>query len=138
MKRWLLFRSLLVTATSLTLPAPAPAASPRAPEDYPQIRRELRIGADVLRAALDDAVPESRRVVDVETGYLAGQGVLVIVDLVSPWLRIDGRSIDIAPEITGLERIPDMVHEILTELNLGLPRHQVEDLEVTSRQRCPA
>jgi hypothetical protein len=111
------------------VPAAATAASARTPEDYAKIRRELRIGADVLRAALANAIPQSQRVVNVEAGYLAGQGVLVIVDLANPWFRFDHRSIDIDPEITRLEHIPDMVHDILADLNLGLSRHQVEDLK---------
>ena len=131
---------LVALVTGVGAPAAAPAASPREPDEYGQIRRELRIGSDVLRAALADALPESRRVLDVEAGYLAGQGVLVVVDLGSPWFRVGGRGIDVDPDLTSLEQIPAMVQEILDELNLGLSRHQVEDLkelrEIREAQRA--
>jgi Spy/CpxP family protein refolding chaperone len=128
MRRWLLAAAVLLNAATAA-PSAATAASARTPEDFAAIRREMRIGADVLRAALANALPESRRVVKVEAGYLAEQGVLVIVDLASPWFRFDPRSIDIDSEFTHLEHMPDMVQDILGELNLGLSRHQVADLK---------
>ena len=67
--------------------------------------------------------------VGVEAGYLAAQGVLVIVDLASPWYRLDARDVDLAPELSSLEQIPDMVHEILAEMNLGLSRGEVAELQ---------
>jgi len=128
-----MLRSALAALVLLTVAAAtsgaAPAAGSREPDGYRQIDRELRIGADVLRAALADALPESRQVLEVEAGYLADQGVLVIVEMASPWFRIDGRRYDVDPRITSLEQIPAMVQEILGELELGLAPEQVEDLK---------
>lgn len=116
-----------------------PAAG-RTPEADPELRRELRIGGDVLRAALTDMLPEPRRVVAVDAGYLAGQGVLVVVDLASSWLHPQITRPEMDPHITRLEQIPDMVHDILEDLNLGLSRHQRQDLhelrEIRDAQRA--
>ena len=111
------------------LPAGVAAAGDRAPQGYDDLGRQLRLSGNALRAALDDALPDGVRVVGVEAGYLAGQGVLVIVDLASPWYRLDGRDTDLAPELSSLEQIPDMVHEILTEMNIGLSRGEVAELQ---------
>lgn len=107
----------------------AEATPSNPPGGHTTLRRELRIGADVMRAALTDLLPESRRVAEVEAGYLAGQGALVIVDLASPWFGLDNRRLDTNAGIAGLEDIPDMVHDILRELNLGLSSRQVEELD---------
>lgn len=112
-------------AAAATGSAPLHAAAP----DFEQIRRDLRIGADVMRSSLLEVMPESRQVVELEAGYLEGQGVLVIVELAGPWLRLDGRRIELREELTSLEQIPEMLQEILTEVDLGLPREQVATLE---------
>ena len=123
MIRWCLL------AVFALLPAGVAAAGDRAPQGYDDLGRQLRLSGNALRAALDDALPDGVRVVGVEAGYLAGQGVLVIVDLASPWYRLDGRDTDLAPELSSLEQIPDMVHEILTEMNIGLSRGEVAELQ---------
>ncbi len=118
----------LLLLPPVTSGAPAPAAS-RDPEGYPAMRRELRIGADVMRAALAESLPESLRVDRVEAGYLVEQGVLVLVELTRPWLRLQDGRVRIDPETARLEDIPDMIHDILAELDLGLTPHQQEELE---------
>src|SRR5690606_25210915 len=111
--------------TGIALAAQPPAGEPPAGDDG-QLRRELRIGADVFRSALSENLANDRRVVEVEAGYLAGQGVLVLVELTRPWLlRPDG----VNPEIAHLEQIPEMVQDILSELRLGLNPRQAEDLQ---------
>lgn len=94
----------------------------------PELAAELERSRTLLRSALDDALPQGLTLVDLEMGYLSGQGVLVIADLARPWYRRQGGGLDIDAEITSLEQIPDMVHGILRELDLGLSRHQVDDL----------
>ena len=111
--------------TGIALAAQPQAGEPPAGDDG-QLRRELRIGADVFRSALSENLADDRRVVEVEAGYLAGQGVLVLVELTRPWLlRPDG----VNPEIAHLEQIPEMVQDILSELRLGLNPRQAEDLQ---------
>jgi hypothetical protein len=122
-------RTLLLTA--LLWPGIGTAADPpvSTPAPAATITAELEQASEFLRTALDDALAPGLTVVDVETGYLAGQGVLVIADLARPWYRLDGGAIDIDADITSLEQIPDLVHDVLRELDLGLSRHQVEDLQ---------
>jgi hypothetical protein len=117
-------RSAALLAASLALPltdaaAGAATAPHRAPDDYPQIRRELTAGAAVVQAALADALPEELRVSDVEAVYLAGQGVLLPVELRRPWfhrsdgeLHLDG--------IDSLEQLPDLVRDLLEQLDRAL------------------
>jgi len=100
--------------------------TPPGPE--PALAEQLQRSRILLHRALDDALPQGLSVVEVETGYLAGQGLLVIADLVS-WYRRQGGALDLDDGITRLEQIPDMVHDILRELDLGLSRHQVDDLQ---------
>jgi len=117
--------AVLLAASAATTATDTPGA---APVPDPALAGELERGRAALRRALDDALPQGLTVVEVETGYLTGQGVLVIADLARPWYRRHGGGLDIDAEITSLEQIPDMVHEILRELDLGLSRHQVDDL----------
>lgn len=121
MIRW----GLLAAAALLAAGA---AAADRAPPGYEDLGSQLRAGGEAIRAALAEALPEDVRVVEVEAGYLAGQGLLVIADLANPWYRLDGPEVELAPDLSSLERIPDMVHEILAELNLGLSRREADEL----------
>lgn len=121
----------VLTAALMSMAAAAGTAAAEAthvPEGYQQILGEMQIGADVLRAALAEAWPGARRVVDVEAGYLAGQGALVIVDVASPWFRRGGGELDLDPDITSLDQIPDMVQGILRQLDVGLSRQQAQEL----------
>lgn len=120
-------RALLIALawSGIALAAEPPAGESPSRNDGP-LRRELRIGADVFRSALTEHLADDRRVVEVEAGYLAGQGVLVLVELTRPWLLgPDGAN----PEIAHLEQIPEMVQDILSELRLGLNPRQAEDLQ---------
>lgn len=122
----------LLTVCSAGAPVSASGASDKPtdtqPAGYADMVRELRIGGDVLRSALADALPEDLRLVDVEAGYLADQGVLVIVDLARPWYRLDGTELEVDPEVLDLEHMPQMVQDILAELDVGLSRRQVGEL----------
>lgn len=119
-------RALLIALawSALALAAPPPGDSSKSDEG--ELRRELRIGADVFRSALSENLADDRRVVEVEAGYLAGQGVLVLVELTRPWLLDPG---GVNPEIIHLEQIPEMVQEILSGMRLGLNPRQAEELE---------
>lgn len=121
------FRAVLLLQAIAAGSAFAAADGPRLPDQPDGIARELRVGADVFRAALTDAMPEERRVLDVEAGFLAHQGVLVTAEVADPWFH--GRAIDIGRDITSLEQIPEMVQEILSDMNLGLTTHQAEELK---------
>lgn len=113
----------------------AGAAQPATADDYAGINRELESAARDFEAALTDQLGPRRRVVDAAAGYLAGQGVLLSVDLADTWFRAGSGDTPIGDELTHLDRIPDMVHDILTELDLGLSRHQVQDLDALREVR---
>lgn len=132
-------RILLITlaCSSLTLAAAAPPDEPPRSDDQRELRRELRIGAEVFRSALAENLANDRRALQVEAGYLAGQGVLLLVELTRPWFL--GPNVEVNPEIAHLEQIPEMVQDILAQLNIGLAPQQAEDFrelrEIRSAQR---
>lgn len=121
----LLLSGALVGGAAASAPAQAPGD--HTPAGYEGIAQELRLGREALRSTLEDTLPEGVTLVELETGYLAAQGLLVIADLARPWYRRG--TLDLDADLSGLEEIPDMVHEILRELDLGLSRQQVDELE---------
>ena len=85
------------------------------------LQREMRIAEDVIEAALGN-VP-NMRVSDVEADYLAGQGVLISLSVRTGWLGSahGQRVVKIIRNEAISMPVPDMVHEILADLDLDLP-----------------
>jgi hypothetical protein len=89
--------------------------------DLEPVVRELRIAEGVFRSAMTNSVPDRLRVTNVEAQFLARQGVLVSMKVFIPWIDVDEftrRSIDIGNEVESLRDIPELIHEIFSELNL--------------------
>ena len=114
------------------------------PPHLDALKREMRIVEDVFDAALGD-VP-GVRVGAVEADYLAGQGVLLSLSLRTPWLGPAGhgplhgkRVVRIIRDQDMAVPVPDMVHEILAdlELNLDVPMlaHRSRDLSALRELR---
>lgn len=125
----------LVVAACLTV-GPAHAEPP---PHLDALQREMRIVEDVFDAALGD-VP-GVRVGAVEADYLAGQGVLLSLSLRTPWLgpTHGKRVVKIIRDRDMAVPVPDMVHEILAdlELNLDVPMfaHRALDLSALRELR---
>ena len=85
------------------------------------LQREMRIAEDVIEAALGN-VP-GVRVSDVEAAYLAGQGVLISLSVRTGWLGSahGQRVVKIIRNEAISMPVPDMVHEILADLDMDLP-----------------
>ena len=130
---------LVVAACMIVGPAHA-----EPPPHLDALKREMRIVEDVFDAALGD-VP-GVRVGAVEADYLAGQGVLLSLSLRTPWLGPVGhgpmhgkRVVKIIRDRDMAVPVPDMVHEILAdlELNLDVPMlaHRSRDLSALRELR---
>ena len=107
--------SLVVAACMTVSPAHA-----EPPSHLDPLKREMRIVEDVIDAALRD-VP-GVRVGAVEADYLAGQGVLISLSLRTPWFgpRHGQRVVKIIRDQNMAVPVPDMVHQILADLELDL------------------
>lgn len=135
---------MVVAACLIVSPAHA-----EPPPHLDALQREMGIVEDVVEAALRD-VP-GVRVGAVEADYLAGQGVLLSLSLRTPWLGPAGHSPARPGPMHGTQvvriirdqdmavPVPDMVHEILAdlELNLDLPMfaHRALDLSALRELR---
>lgn len=89
--------------------------------DLEPVVRELRIAEGVFRSAMSNSVPDRLRVTNVQAQFLARQGVLVSMDVFIPWINVDEftrRSINIGNEVESLHDIPELIHEIFSELNM--------------------
>ena len=108
--------SSLVVAACMTVSQ----AHAEPPSHLDPLQREMRIVEDVIDAALRD-VP-GVRVGAVEADYLAGQGVLISLSLRTPWFgpRHGQRVVRIIRDQDMAVPVPDMVHEILADLELDL------------------
>ncbi len=111
---------LLVAVCMIVSPAHA-----EPPPHLDALKREMRIVEDVFDAALGD-VP-GVRVGGVEADYLAGQGVLLSLSLRTPWLGPAGHGPTHGKRVVRIIRdhdmavpVPEMVHEILADLELDL------------------
>lgn len=145
-------RSLRIAAVPPMVVAACLIVGPAHAEPPPHLdalKREMRIVEDVFDAALGD-VP-GVRVGAVEADYLAGQGVLLSLSLRTPWLGPAGHGPMQGQRVVRIVRdrdmavpVPDMVHEILAdlELNLDVPMfaHRALDLsalrEIRDEQRA--
>ncbi|MEZ5557354.1 MAG: hypothetical protein R3E86_02230 [Pseudomonadales bacterium] len=109
----------------------AATAAARTPDDLDSISKELRIGADVFRSALTAALPAGTRLARVEADYLAHQGALLTLDLATPWLSLDADDnarIDARVGLDSLDQLPDMVQDVLAELQIDIAPYAPEDL----------
>ncbi len=121
----------LLPALALLALLAAPGASAREPGKLDDIKRETRIVADVMRAALRDQLRGDVRLTRLEAEYLPQQGVLVSVNLNNPWLVIN-RQGDPEFEFHGditIPEIPAMVENILHDLQINVTPYEAEDLE---------
>ncbi len=103
----------------------------REPGKLDDIKRETRIVADVMRAALRDQLRGEVRLTGLDAEYLPQQGVLVSVSLNNPWLVIN-RQGDPEFEFHGditIPEIPAMVENILHDLQINVTPYEAEDLE---------
>ena len=90
-----------------------------APPHVEALRQELRVAEDVFEAALDN-VPDLW-VSGVEADYLAGQGVLISLSVRTGWSVHGKRVVRIIRDEDVTVPVPEMVHEILADLELDLP-----------------
>ncbi len=121
--------SALLALACLTLPLQVHA---RNVADLEAINQELEIARDVFRSAMAHAVGQRLRVTGVDTQYLARQGVLVSMSIVMPWIDVDEfteRSLDLSTEVETLHDIPELVYEIMTELNIAIAPYDPDLLE---------
>ena len=126
--RIIVLSSVLLSAVATIFAAPADA---REIADLQDIKRETRIVSDVIRSSLRDQLNGDVRVTSISAEYLARQGVHVSVTLNTPWLKIDGSgepSFDFHGDVRVVE-IPEMVSNILNDLQLNIPPYEPEALE---------
>lgn len=113
-------RLLAVAGTiSLTLTVAAASNQPPALE---ALRHEMNVAREVIPTALANTA-QRVRVVDAEAIYLAGQGVLIDMDMVR---RPASRVGDF--EVTAIEQIPHVVQEIVANVQLAIAPYEPEDL----------
>ena len=129
-------RAVAVVVAALALAASLPAASrePSAggsargfpsleePAALEALRQEMNVAREVIPTALANTA-SAVRVVDTEAFYLAGQGVLLDMDLAR---RPSGRAGDF--EVTTIEQIPHVVQEIVANVQLAIAPYEPEDL----------
>ena len=110
-------RPPLALAATMTVAS----AHAEAPAHLEALQQELRVAEDVIEAALDN-VPDLR-VSGVEADYLAGQGVLISLSVSTGWpgSGYGRRVVRIIRDEDISVPMPEMVHEILADLELDLP-----------------
>jgi len=113
--------SLYRGACALLLLLSASASAAREVGNMEDILRELEIGRDVFRSAMSQAMGSRLKVTNVDAQYLPQQGVLVSMSVVQPWIDLDEfseKSIDLNTDVQTLHDVPELVAEIMSELNM--------------------
>jgi hypothetical protein len=98
-------------------------------EDIGSKLQELQIARDVFQSAMNHAVGPRLRVTGVNAEYLPQQGVLVTMNVSQPWIDVDQfteRSIELGNEVQTLHDVPELVYEIMTELNMAIAPYDPE------------
>ncbi len=125
---YLILLATLIAGNAMARPAP----------EWPGIRKEIQVTADVLEARLRETFKDDMNVHSVKGRYLAQQGVLFDIHLSLPWFSIDttnnGADVHIDADL-NLEEIPRMVHDILAELQIAITPYQAGELEALRELR---
>ena len=124
MKAVLFFAAL---AASLSVPA----GHARIVDNLDPIVREMEIAKDVFRSSMRNSVSEDVRISSVEAQYLAQQGVLISINVVRPWFKVNkrGQHITFDADFPYMTEIPEVVQRILSELNISVPPYDPEELD---------
>ena len=112
---------LLAVAGTMSLTLTVAAASNQAPA-LETLRQEMYVAQEVIPTALANTA-QRVRVVDAEAIYLAGQGVLLDMDIAR---RPASRMGDF--EVTAIDQIPHVVQEIVANVQLAIAPYEPEDL----------
>ena len=112
---------LLAVAGTMSLTLTAAAASNSSPASE-TLRQEMYVAQEVIPTALANTA-QRVRVVDAEAIYLAGQGVLLDMDMAR---RPASRMGDV--EVTAIDQIPHVVQEIVANVALAIAPYEPEDL----------
>ncbi len=124
---------LLAVAGTMSLTLTVAAASNQPPA-LEALRHEMSVAREVIPTALANTA-ERVRVVDAEAIYLAGQGVLIDMDMAH---RPASRVGDF--EVTAIDQIPHVVQEIVANVQLAIAPYEPEDLaelrELREEQRA--
>ena len=112
---------LLAVAGTMSLTLTVAAASNQPPA-LEALRHEMNVAQEVIPTALANTA-QRVRVVDAEAIYLAGQGVLLDMDMARwPASRVGDF------EVTAIEQIPHVVQEIVANVQLAIAPYEPEDL----------
>lgn len=124
MKAVLLFAAF---AASLSVPA----GHARTVDNLDPIMREMEIAKDVFRSSMRNSVSEDVQISSVEVQYLARQGVLISINVVRPWFRINkrGQHITFDADFPYMTEVPEVVRRILSELNISVPPYDPEEID---------
>ncbi len=118
-----LWLGLLLLAASTTTGA-------RTPDNLADVEREARIVADVVRSALRNEAGDQLRISRVEPQFLAEQGVLLTVEVNTPWRgQYDYGQGWNFNERFSIPEIPSMVENILKDLQINVAPYEPEALE---------
>ena len=112
---------LLAVAGTMSLTLTVAAASNSSPASE-TLRQEMYVAQEVIPTALANTA-QRVRVVDAEAIYLAGQGVLLDMDMAR---RPASRMGDV--EVTAIDQIPHVVQEIVANVALAIAPYEPEDL----------
>lgn len=125
-------RTLVAMTVLFSLLHLSATAYARVVPELDKIHRELRVAEEVLGAALRDHVEDRVKISQVHAQYLARQGVLVSVNVSTPWIsfRTPGENtLEIEADLQRLNEIPEMVHDILSQLDITIAPYEPEELE---------
>ena len=120
---------ILIASLLLAVVSAVPA---RTVDNLDTLLQELQIARDVFQSAMSHAVGPRLRVTGVNAEYLPQQGVLVSMNVVQPWIDVNQfteHSLELGKEVTTLHDVPELVYEIMSELNMAIAPYDPELLE---------
>ncbi len=100
-------------------------------EKLEQINRDMDVIENIFASVMRQATRDRVRISNVRSDYLAGQGVLVTMDVSASRIYVNrfNNNIQIDADIQSLSEIPEMVQEILSELRIAITPYEPEELE---------
>ena len=123
-------RGLLAGLLSCAVLASAPAFA-RDIENLATLQREIAVAEEVIVSAMRRSLRDSLRLSNVSSDYLARQGALITMDVSASWVSVERNDPDlhISAEIESLSDIPEMVQEIIDQLDIAVTPYAPEELE---------
>ena len=122
---------------AVVTPFGTPPVDAREVDDLAVLQRKVAVAEEAISSSMRRTLRDTLRVSNVESGYLARRGVLIFMDVSASWVSVKRRNSDlqISADLDSLADIPEMVQDIIEQLDITIAPYAPEELEALGELR---